>query len=127
MNGIQQISSVIYLIIQLANKPRSFKLFSAFRYFFPPHFFTRSNSDFVFSGSHSRKIRSSNDAGATTSASPSTGTAAVDVQPAVITGFRVEEVDKDVSYENGVSIVLAGATVSIILYTHPPSSGLLAA
>ena len=42
--------------------------------------------------------------------------AIVDFQPAVITGLRVEEVDKGVSYEDGVSIVLAGATVSIILW-----------
>lgn len=38
-----------------------------------------------------------------------------DFAPAVITGLRVEEVDKGVSYEDGVSIVLAGATVNILL------------
>ncbi len=42
--------------------------------------------------------------------------AIVDFKPAVITGLRVEEVDKGVSYEDGVSIVLAGATVSVILW-----------
>lgn len=42
--------------------------------------------------------------------------AIVDFRPAVITGLRVEEVDKGVSYEDGVSIVLAGATVSSSFY-----------
>ena len=52
-----------------------------------------------------RGIRSTNE----------TASTIVDFQPAVITGLRVEEVDKGVSYEDGVSIVLAGATVSVFL------------
>ncbi|KAK4014598.1 hypothetical protein OUZ56_027119 [Daphnia magna] len=43
---------------------------------------------------------------------------AVDFQPAVITGLRVEEVDKGVSYEDGVSVVLAGATVSARMFGY---------
>ena len=42
--------------------------------------------------------------------------AVVDFPPAIITGLRVEEVDKGVSYEDGVSVVLAGATVSLHFY-----------
>ncbi|XP_046454205.1 unextended protein-like isoform X2 [Daphnia pulex] len=53
-----------------------------------------------------RGIRSTNES----------ASAIVDFRPAVITGLRVEEVDKGVSYEDGVSIVLAGATVSARLF-----------
>lgn len=51
-----------------------------------------------------RSIRSSDDAEAS---------AIGDTQAAVITGLRVEDVNKGVSYEDGVSVVLAGATVSM--------------
>jgi hypothetical protein len=53
-----------------------------------------------------RGIRSTNES----------ASAIVDFRPAVITGLRVEEVDKGVSYEDGVSVVLAGATVSSSFY-----------
>lgn len=66
-----------------------------------------NNSNFICFDVSNRGIRSTNE---TESA------VLVDFQPAVITGLRVEEVDKGVSYEDGVSIVLAGATVSFILW-----------
>ena len=60
----------------------------------------------ICNSSHHRAVRSSNE----------TASTVVDFPPAVITGLRVEEVDKGVSYEEGIPIVLAGATVSVYIY-----------
>lgn len=39
----------------------------------------------------------------------------MDFRPAVITGLRVEEAEKGVTYDDGASVVLAGTPVRLIL------------